>query len=123
MIKDYNQILPGLEQDIIKKINKLENNRLFVKRITYSSVSLVSLFGIVQYITYIFKAISVSGAFEYVTLPFYDISLITYWKELILSIAESFPFMEFGITLFIAGLFIWSIKNLQVNLTMNKLNI
>lgn len=108
MIKDYNQILPNLEQDIISKIKKLERRSLVIKQSIYSLVSVISLIGTVFSFSYLINIIKVSGAFEYATLIFYDMSVITYWKELSLSVAESVPFLVLAVSLGIMGIFTWS---------------
>ena len=108
MIKDYNQILPNLEQDIINKIKKLERRSLVIKQSIYSLVSVISLIGTVFSFSYLINIIEVAGAFEYATLIFYDMRVITYWKELSLSVAESVPFLVLAVSLGIMGIFTWS---------------
>lgn len=109
MIKDYNQILPNLEQDIISKINKLERRSLVIKQSMYSLVSVISLIGTIFSFSYLINIIKVSGAFEYATLIFYDMSVIIYWKEISLSVAESVPFLVLAASFGIMGIFTWSI--------------
>lgn len=109
MIKDYNQILPGLEQDIISKIKGLERRSLMVKQSLYFFLSIMSFIGTIFSISYLINIIKVSGAFEYASLIFYDISMISYWKELSLSVAESVPFLALAVSLSIIGIFTWSL--------------
>lgn len=115
MIKEYNQTLPNLEQEIIGKIHKMQKRDVLIKQISYSLISIVSLAGTIFSGFYIVNVVAISGAFQYVSLVFYDMSVLAYWKEISLSIAESFPFFGFAIGLSVLSLFFWSIlKSLRV---------
>ncbi len=112
MIKGYNQTSPSLEQDILKKIREIQNRQILLRKLGYGLLSLTSLAGIIMSVMYVIKAMTVSGAFEYIFLAFSDASSLSYWKELLLSIAESFPFFEFSVSLAVVGLFFWSIQRI-----------
>ena len=117
MINNYNQTLPGLEQNIINKINKIEKRKLFVKQSIYGLVSLISFAGIIPAVSYVLKSLSTSGLYEYISLIFSNTETLAYWKELSLSILESMPFLGLAMGLGVLGIFLWSLLktlNIQV---------
>jgi hypothetical protein len=122
MIKGYLQNLPGLEQEIIGKIHKLEKRKLLYKQVVYGLVSILSLLSIVPAVIYIINSFSTSSAYEYVSLIFTNIEILSYWKELSLSILESIPFLGLAIGLGVLGIFLWSIaKTLKVQEMRNAI--
>lgn len=108
MIKEYNQILPGLEQDIISKIKKIEKRNILVKQTIFSLVSISSLIGTIILALDLKQAFSLSGTYEYISLIFSDISMITYWRELAMTIAETVPFLSLAFVLGALAMFFWS---------------
>jgi hypothetical protein len=96
MIKNYNQIMPNLEQDIISTIRRKQKQNIILKQSYFLITSILSFVGIIYSGFYIADAIAVSGSFQFASLVFYDISMLSYWKEISLSIAESFPFFGFA---------------------------
>lgn len=115
MIKDYNQIMPNLERDIIGEIHKRQDRNSRMRQLFFIITSVISFTGIVYYGLYITDMVAMSGAFQYASLIFYDISMLTYWKEITLSIAESFPFFGFALCMSVLAIFFWSLlKNLKV---------
>lgn len=122
MIKDYYKTLPGLEQDIISKIRKLERKGLFIKQSIFGAVALVSFAGIIPSGLYIAKALSTSGLSGYLSLMFSDVGALSYWKELALSILESLPFLGLAIGLGVTGLFLWSLlKTVRIQVMKNAI--
>lgn len=119
-MKDYNQNLPGLEKDIINKIHRLERRGLIFEQGMYATVSFASFFGIIYSSIYVFKNVVSSGIYNYISLIFSDIEVLTYWKELSLSILESLPFLGLAIGFMVLGIFIWSLlKTAKIQVMKN----
>lgn len=131
MRKNYNQIFQEIskvdisekiEVNIINKIHKLERNRLFAKQIAYSSISILSLIGIVYSGIYALNELASSGIYEYFYLIITDIEILNYWKELTYSIAESLPLFGITICLTVFAIFLWSIsKTSKIQIFKNAL--
>ncbi len=131
MRKNYNQIFQEIskvdisekiEVNIINKIHKLEKNRLFAKQIAYSSISILSLIGIVYSGIYALNELASSGIYEYFYLIITDIEILNYWKELTYSIAESLPLFGITICLTVFAIFLWSIsKTSKIQIFKNAL--
>ena len=116
MIKGYLQNLPGLEQDIIKELHKLERRKLFFKQGIYELISIISFLSIIPATVYIIDSFSNSSIYEYISLIFTDIETLSYWKELSLSLLESIPFLELAIGFGVLGIFLWSmVRTLNVH--------
>ncbi len=108
MIKNYNQILPGLEQDIISEIKNIERRSILIKQFIFGLVSVSSLISTIILALDINKAFSLSGTREYMSLIFSDISILTYWKELAMTMAETIPFLSLAMALGALAMFVWS---------------
>lgn len=108
MIKDYNQTLPGLEQDIVSKVRKLQKRKIFIKQAGFGFISLGSFAGVIAAVSYIWTALSNSSVFEYFSLLFSGVEILAYWKELSLSITESLPVFGLAMLFGVIGLFLWS---------------
>lgn len=122
MIKNYAQVSSGLEKEIINKIYKIEKRRLFIKQSLYEGLSLVSFIGIIPATAYIYNTLSTSGLFSYISLVFTNIEALAYWKELLLSILESLPFLGLALCLGALGIFLWSIlKTLKIQVMKNAI--
>ena len=108
MIKDYNQTLPGLEQDIISKIHRIQKRRIFIRQASYGLLSLGSFGGVIASGIYVKNILLTSGSLEYFSLLFSDAGILSYWKELSLSIAESLPIFGLAMLCGVGALFLWS---------------
>ena len=108
MIKGYLQNLPGLEQDIIKELHKLERRKLFFKQGVYELMSIISFLSIIPATVYIVDSFSNSSIYEYAWLMLTDIETLSYWKELSLSLLESIPFLGLAMGFGVLGIFLWS---------------
>ena len=110
MIKDYNKIeCTDIEKSIILNIHNLEKRSMILEQGLYGLVSLCSLGGLIATVLYINKIISASGTYEYISLIFSDIQALTYWRELLLSVADSLPFLGLAMLFGVGALFLWSI--------------
>lgn len=117
MIKDYNQTLPGLEQDIISKIHGIQRRRVFMRQAGYGILSLGSFVGIMASGIYVKDILLTSGSYEYLSLLFSDAEILSYWKELSLSLAESLPIFGLAVLCSVGALFLWSaMRTMQLQL-------
>ena len=122
MINGYNKKLEGLELSIINNINAIKIRKLQIKQSIYEIVSVLSLIAIMPVIYYIINSFSSSAIYDYITLIFYDINALAYWKELSLSILESMPFMGLAVGLGFVAIFLLSIlKTLKIQVLKNSL--
>lgn len=119
MKKNYNQLFQievanyeGLENDIMNSINVIKHRNMLIKQILYSSVSVISLLGLVYSGNYVFNLLVNSGIYEYMSLVFVNMQVLAYWKELSYSIVESIPFFELAILMGLISIFMWSLRKI-----------
>ncbi len=119
MKKNYNQLFQievanyeGLENDIMNSINVVKHRNMLIKQILYSSVSIISLLGLVYSGNYVFNLLINSGIYEYMSLVFVNMQVLAYWKELSYSIIESLPFFELAILMGLISIFMWSLRKI-----------
>ncbi len=119
MKKNYNQLFQievdnyeGLENDIMNSINAIKHRNMLIKQILYSSVSIISLLGLVYSGNYVFNLLINSGIYEYMSLVFVNMQVLAYWKELSYSIIESLPFFELAILMGLISIFMWSLRKI-----------
>jgi hypothetical protein len=99
----------GLEEIVLQRVTTSVARQYMVRKVTFFSLSLVSLGFVTSIGSHLYDIISVSGFFEYVALGFSDTSLLfVFSRELILSLIESIPIIS--LALFLASLvaFLWS---------------
>jgi hypothetical protein len=90
----------------------------------FSSIGAISLFGLIPVLKSLASAFAQSGSYEYLSLAFSgngEISL--YWKELLMSIAESLPTINIIYALTLILIMFISIKYIMKQFTNNKLSI
>lgn len=122
MISNYRQISPELEQDIIGKIYRIKSRRLLVKQGFYGVLSLFSLVLLILSVDYVINYISTSGIFAYVTLIFTNIEVLSYWKDLSMSVIESLPFFGLMFGFGVLGIFLWSlIKTMKIQVMRSSI--
>lgn len=119
MKKNYNQLFQievdncdGLENDIMNSINTIKHRNMRIKQILYSSLSVISLLGLVYSGNYVFNLLVNSGIYEYMSLIFVNMQVLAYWKELSYSIIESLPFFELAILMGLISIFMWSLRKI-----------
>ncbi len=127
MKKNYNQLFQievanydGLENDIMNSINVIKHRNMLIKQILYSSVSIISLLGLVYSGNYVFNLLVNSGIYEYMSLVFVNMQVLAYWKELSYSIVESIPFFELAILMGLISIFMWSLRKITKIQTINN---
>lgn len=90
-----------LSVDIWRAIQTKQARSLKIQSLFYSFVGILSLGGFVFMFISLTKEFSSSGFFQYVSVAFSGGGLFaTYWKEYLLSLAESLPVASLGVLLF-----------------------
>ncbi|MEY2664878.1 MAG: hypothetical protein RIT04_686 [Candidatus Parcubacteria bacterium] len=99
-----------LEQHIVRRIHNAERTAARRHFFGLGAVALASLTSLVPITSYLSQALTKSGAYEYISLILSDgTTLVTYWRELSISIAESLPVFGFAVLLGVTALFLWSL--------------
>ena len=126
MVNKLRQINPPTELEgvILGKIQEKEKRNAFVQCVVGGIFAIGSCIGTISAFLYMGKSIGTSGFYEYVSLLFSDSgSLLSYWKEFSMSLAESLPLFGLTIALILIGIFIWSLskttKNVKVVLALS----
>lgn len=101
-----------LSSTIVSKIHYLECRKARIRFVSMSSLALISCAAAVPAIISIVKDLRNSGAYEYISLLTSDGGMISnFWKELSLSVIESFPFVGAIALLAAVALFLWAGAN------------
>lgn len=107
----YNQPETGLSADIWRAIEVKQTKSLKIKSLSYGILGILSLGGFVLMTFSVVKQFASSGFFEYASLVFSDGSLLaTYWREYLLSLADSLPVASLGAAFFLLFSMLISIK-------------
>ncbi|MEI6280641.1 MAG: hypothetical protein WCP17_01420 [bacterium] len=102
---------PHFTEDIWFEIIKRERNKVKYKLWGFASVGLTSLIGLIPAIKILSNDLAQSGFYDYSSLIFSDgISMLSYWKEYILSLAESLPIVSITLTLSLFFVLLLSLK-------------
>ena len=102
-----------LKDDIWCAIQTKQVKSLKIQSLIYGIVGILSLGGFVFMTFYIKKQFASSGFFQYVSLAFSDGSLFTaYWKEYLLSLADSLPIASIGASVFLLFSMLISIRKI-----------
>ena len=109
--QDYIKSESRLSSDIWSAIQTKQAKSLKIQSLVYCIMGVLSLGGFVFMIFYTKMQFSSSGFFQYISLVFSDGNLFaTYWKEYLLSLADSLPFASIGALLFLLFSMLISIK-------------
>ena len=107
----YNHPESRLSDDIWRAIQIKQAKRLKRESLLYSFIGILSLGGFVFVSFSLKKQFASSGFFEYVSLAFSDSNIIVaYWKEYLLSLADSLPVASLGALSFLLFSMLVSIK-------------
>ncbi len=102
MKQNYNHPESRLSDDIWYAIKVKQTRNLKIQSLVYSFIGAVSLCGFVFMSFNLEKHFVSSSFFSYVSLSFSDGNILaTYWKEYLLSLADSFPFASLGVSFFL----------------------
>lgn len=120
MEKDFKalfaQIDPALPPkellDAVLSRVRLEQKRAARREIfLVGSLALGSLVAIIPAISYFLNSLIQSSFYQYLSLVFSDgTSVLTFWKEMIMSLAESLPLLGLVGVLTIVVVFLWSVS-------------
>ena len=107
----YDHPETGLPEVIWCAIQTKQAKSLKMQSLIYSILGILSLGGFVFMSIYLRKQFATSGFFQYVSLAFSDGSLFaTYWREYLLSLADSLPVASLGASLFLLLSLLFSIR-------------
>ncbi|MFA6050040.1 MAG: hypothetical protein WC761_02480 [Candidatus Paceibacterota bacterium] len=94
---------------ILQRLHLLERRALRIRLFLLSTVSILSLTGVIASFFSLGRAIARSGFSEYMYLVLSDYTILTtYWKEISLSLLETLPVLSLASALVVIGIFIWS---------------
>ncbi len=117
----YSHPKTGLSDEIWRNIELRQNQTLKLKYISYGFTSIISLFGFILVALSVKENFVSSGFSEYFSLAFSDGSMLSmYWKEYLLSLAESIPVASIGSLSFLLFLMLTSIRK-SVHFYKNQL--
>lgn len=98
----YNYPKTELTNSIFLAIEIKQDKDLRFKYLSYGLIGVLSLGGFIFVFSYTVKQLSASGFFQYVSLIFSDISVLNlYWKEYLMSLADSLPIASLGTSFFL----------------------
>ena len=113
---------PELAFSILATITAQNKRVTQIKLWSLSFIGLVSLTGLIPALQILLSDLSSSGFYEYFSLIFSDGgSMLSYWKDLGFSLAESLPIMSIVSILFLFFICFLSLKYLIQQINKNKL--
>lgn len=113
---------PDLTEHIWQNIVLRNKRNTRFKLWAFSILAIVSFSGLVPAIETLLSDLTQSGLYEYLSLALSNgNSLILYWKEFGLSIAESLPTMSITISLSLVFILFLSLKNTAKQIIKNEL--
>jgi hypothetical protein len=102
---------PGLAFSILNTIASKEKRTTQIRLWSFAFISFASLVGLVPAFQILLSDLAHSGFYEYFSLIFSDGgTILSYWKELALSLAETLPTTSIIFTLSLAFIFFMSLK-------------
>jgi glucan phosphoethanolaminetransferase (alkaline phosphatase superfamily) len=113
---------PNLATSVWLVITAREKHLAQFKLWAFASAFFASLAGMIPTFQVLLNNMAHSGFYEYFSLIFSDGgSMFSYWKELILSLAESLPIMSIVFTLSLIFVFFLSLRYLMKQIIKNQL--
>ena len=105
-----------LRQKILFSINKEEIQRAKTYFLVSMTTALVSIFGLIFSVRFMVQEFYQSSFYSYLSLVFSDPNtLVSYWKELSMSLLETLPILGITISLIAVYSFLFSIRTLVKN--------
>jgi len=99
----------GFVDSVILKVNQKDSERSKVKTLGLGFVSMLSLIASIPIIYQVIASFTQSGIYNYLSLIFSDSDvIIVYWKEILVTLAESVPTISIISLLAILAVFAWS---------------
>lgn len=115
---------PIVAEDIWHNIVIYDKRIANLKLWAFSFVGFMSLGGLIPTIKMLLSDLTQSGIFEYFSLLFSrGNSLLSYWKELTLSIAESLPTTSIFLSLSLVFILFLSLKYVTKQIIRNQLSL
>ncbi len=111
-----------LSADIWRTISLKEEKRKKISYFKYIGVLVLSLSGFVFVVRDVLTGLSQSGFYEYMSLARESGAFTAYWKEFILSIAESLPLTSITVSLLLLFVLAFSMRRLVLR-NRNQLSI
>ncbi len=90
----YENTDENLSENIWRTITVRKERSSRIKMFIFSLAGIASLAGLVPAVKVLLQDLSSSGIYEYVSLAFSNNNMASYWKDIVLSIAESLPTMS-----------------------------
>lgn len=114
--------VPGnLINNIVLVVDQKAKQTVGFKTLGLILVSFVSVATSVPIISHIFTSFTQSGFYNYLSIIFSDSDVaLVYWKEILISLAESLPVIGIVGLLTVTAIFVWSILK-AVSITKNGL--
>lgn len=109
-----------LADNIWHKISVREKRIVYLKLAAFSSLGLFSLGGLIPMLKIVGNDFAQSGFYEYLSILFSGSgSIASYWRELMFSLAESFPATSIVLSLALLFLFFLSLRYLMKQIINN----
>ena len=106
-----------LRNSILACINKEERHRAKILLMASATTILFSIVGIVYSVQYMAQRFYESSLYSYFSLLHSDPDIVfTYWKDFVLSLADTVPFMEITVPLVAVAILLISVKILAKNI-------
>lgn len=115
--RELNEPTPAhLEAAVLRRLGAAKRRALISRLIGFGAVSLGALGGLIISLNYLLTAISQSGFYEYLSLALTDqTAVLTYWRELGLSLTESLPILAFTSVFALLAVLLWTVpKNISL---------
>jgi hypothetical protein len=128
MVKNYNifpnsEPSPMLFDKILTRVDKERAKVFFVKAFWARSIAFLSFALTVFFVKALFTSFATTGFSQYFSLIFSDSKLVlTFWREFLLSLAESLPVWNFLVTLSVFAVFIGSLRYMFISLNVLKVD-
>ena len=111
-------VAPSIWQTITMRNKRINQFKLWA----FSFAGFISLAGLIPAINMLFNDLTKSGLYEYFSLIFENGgSVVSYWKELVFSLAQSLPIMSIIFTLSLIFAFFLSLRYLMRQVGKNQL--
>ncbi len=106
----------GLERAVLARLNREQKRQAKIQLVIFALVDILALSGLVASVIYLSSLFAKSGFIQYLSLIVSDGGLLfSYWRELVLSLAESLPVLGLIAFLFIITVLVWSIAKTIIN--------
>jgi hypothetical protein len=112
-MREMDKIKPpvGLRAHILMRIGREEFRRARAYLFASATIGAAGVFGVALSVKYMLQGFNQSGFYNYFSLLISDPDImLTYWREFVLSIVESVPFIGITVSLATVALLMFSIR-------------